>query len=92
MKQIKFRASAKTNPQVASYLNAVKKGATNQHVVPKGKQWAVKKSNSTKATKIFNTQKEAIIHAKNIAKNKNTGLFVHGQDGRIKDRKSYTKP
>ena len=90
MKKIKFRASAKSNPQVASYLKAVNKGAKNQHVVPKDGQWAVKSANSAKATKVFDTQKEAVVHARTIAKNQKTGLFVHGQDGRIKDRISYS--
>ena len=41
----------------------------NQHVVPNNGQWQVKRENSTRATKNFNTQKEAISYARNIAIN-----------------------
>ncbi len=40
----------------------------NQHVTPKGSHWQVKGAGNSKATKVFNTQKEAITFAKQIAK------------------------
>ena len=70
MKKIKFRASAKSNPQVASYLKAVNKGAKNQHVVPKDGQWAVKSANSAKATKVFDTQRRLLFTQELLQKTK----------------------
>lgn len=41
----------------------------NQHVVPNGKDWAVKGVGNSKSTKIVNTQAEAIKIARQIAIN-----------------------
>lgn len=60
-----------------------------QHVVPDGKKWVVRKAGATRATTTFNTQDEAIKHARQIAKNQKTELYVHGRDGKIRDRQSY---
>ena len=60
-----------------------------QHVVPRNKKWAVRKSGSDKATKIFDTRKEAIVQGRKIARNQGTELYIHGRDGRIRDRDSY---
>jgi len=91
MKKIVLRASAKTNPQVRSYLSAVKKGQKNQHIVPTDSGWKVKTAGSSRATKICKTQKEAIALGTEIAKNKKTELFIHGRNGRIRERNSYGK-
>lgn len=61
----------------------------NQHVTPKNGKWQVKGAGNERATGIFDTQKEAINHARDIAKNQETELFIHGRDGRIRDRDSY---
>ena len=61
----------------------------NQHVVPKGKKWAVKGAGNEKATKVTDTQKEAIEIAKKIAKNEKSEVLIHGKDGKIRDKNSY---
>lgn len=61
----------------------------NQHVVPKGNQWAVKGAGNQKPTKVTDTQKQAIEAAKTIAKNQGSDVVIHGQDGKIRDRDSY---
>lgn len=61
----------------------------NQHVVPHGKDWAVKGENNSKATSVHNTQREAIEQARNIAQNQKAELFIHGEDGKIRERNSY---
>jgi len=88
-KPIRLRASAKDNQQVASYLKAASLGKKNQHVVPNGSNWAVRSTTSSKVTKVFSSQKEAISFAKNIAQNQETELFIHGRNGRIRERNSY---
>ena len=62
---------------------------SNQHVVPNGNNWQVKAEKATKATKNFNTQREAIDYARDIAKNQKSELVIHGKDGRIRDKDSY---
>lgn len=62
-----------------------------QHVVPASGGWSVKKAGSARATSTHSTQAEAIKAATRIAKNQQTELYVHGQDGRIRERNSYGK-
>jgi len=63
-----------------------------QHVVknPDG-GWAVKKGGSTKATKVYQTQAEAIRRGREIAQNQKAEFYVHGRDGRIQKKDSYGK-
>lgn len=62
----------------------------SQHIVrnPNG-GWAVKKGGSTKATKVFGTQKEAIARGREIAKNQKAEFYVHDLDGRIREKNSF---
>ena len=61
----------------------------NQHVTPKGNQWQVKGAGNQKATKVFDTQKEAIDYGRNIAKNQQSELVIHRPSGQIRDKDSY---
>lgn len=65
------------------------KKSRSQHVVKSSDGWAVKKGGSTKATKVFSTQKEAVAHGRNIAKNQKAEFYVHGRDGKIREKDSY---
>ncbi len=60
-----------------------------QHVVPADGGWAVRKAGSSRATRTFATQKEAIDRARSIAKKQQTELYIHGRDGKIRERDSY---
>jgi Uncharacterized protein conserved in bacteria (DUF2188) len=60
-----------------------------QHVVPSGGKWSVRKAGASRASQTFSTQGEAIEVAKKIAKNQGTELYIHGENGRIRDRLSY---
>ena len=62
---------------------------SNQHVTPKGDKWQVKRENSTKATKLFETQKEAIDYGRKIAINQRAELVIHNRHGVIRDKDSY---
>lgn len=62
----------------------------NQHVTPHSESgWQVKRAGADRATKLFETQLEAINYAHTIAKNQNSELFVHDKHGRIRERNSY---
>lgn len=60
-----------------------------QHVVPSGGKWSVRAAGSTRASGTFATQKEAIDSAREKARRQGTELYVHGTDGRIRERSSY---
>ena len=61
----------------------------NQHVVPHDKRWAVRGAGSQRATSVHSTQREAISAGREIARNQGSELFVHGKDGRIRERDSH---
>lgn len=61
----------------------------NQHVVRHQNKWAVKGAGNDKATKIVATQKEAIIIAREIARNNQSELVIHGINGQIRAKDSY---
>lgn len=61
----------------------------NQHVVPNGDKWAVKGAGNEKATKIVETQKEAIQIAREIAINQESELIIHRANGTIRDKDSF---
>ncbi len=81
MKAIQLQSS-KGRDVVKKYVNAAR---SSQHVVPSNGEWAIKKSNSDRVTKVFDAQREAIACAIKIAKNQKLELVVHGRDGKIKD-------
>lgn len=60
-----------------------------QHVVPRGDEWAVRGAGNERDTSRHRTQQEAIRVARGIARNQRSELFVHGKDGKIRERNSY---
>jgi hypothetical protein len=61
----------------------------NQHVVRHPDGWAVKGSGNRKATKITQTQSEAIKKAESIARNQKSDTKIHGENGKIRAGNSY---
>jgi hypothetical protein len=62
-----------------------------QHVVPSKDGWSVRKAGASRATSTHKTQADAISAATKIAKNQKTELYIHGTDGRIRERNTYGK-
>ena len=62
---------------------------TNHVVSSKSGGWAVKKSGSSKASKIFGTKEDAKKYAVKISKKEKTELYIHKKDGTIQNRNSY---
>ena len=62
----------------------------NQHVTPHPDGgWQVKGAGNSKATIRTNTQAEDIAVAREIARNQESELIIHGMNGRIRERDSY---
>ena len=61
----------------------------NQHVVPHEDGWAVRGAGNSRATSVYQTQAEAIGEAREIARNQQSELLIHGENGRIRARDSY---
>jgi hypothetical protein len=62
----------------------------NQHVVHlSGKSWGVKSEGSSLPSSVHNKQSEAIERGRSNAKYYSSELFIHGRDGRIRERNTY---
>lgn len=61
----------------------------NQHVVTHGDDWAVRGEGNSRVTSVHSTQQEAIEHAREIARNQQAELLIHGTNGQIRERNSY---
>ena len=56
----------------------------SQHVVRRGGKWAVRRAGSNRATRKFDTQREAIAFARNLARKQKAELFIFGKGGLIR--------
>lgn len=61
----------------------------NQHVVPTKDGWGVKGEGNEKYTALTDTKAEAEKIAREIAKNQESEVVIHGKDGKIQDKDSY---
>lgn len=61
----------------------------NQHVVPAGGKWGIRGEGNSRLTSKFDRQSDAIAAARQIARNQNSELFIHGENGRIRERDSH---
>ncbi|MEI2461821.1 DUF2188 domain-containing protein [Mycoplasmopsis felis] len=52
-------------------------------------KWRVYREGAERATITFDTQKECIAYAKELAKKNNGTYYIHGENGRIRDGKGY---
>ena len=60
------------------------------HVVPNQNDgWSVRKTGAARASKVFETQQEAITYARQQAKKEHSELYIHKKDGTIRQRDSY---
>jgi uncharacterized protein YdaT len=66
-----------------------KSKAPGVHVVPNGDQWSVTREGASRASRNFDTQKEAIDFGRPIAQREQTEFNVHRRDGTIRDKDSY---
>ena len=61
----------------------------SQHVVPSGGKWSVRSAGAKRASGTFKTQQEAIKKAREKARREGAELYIHGRDGRIRERSSF---
>lgn len=62
----------------------------NQHVTPhRDGGWQVKGAGNERATARTNTQAEAIQIATKIARNQQSEVVIHRQNGQIREKNSY---
>lgn len=60
------------------------------HVLPAMRGgWDVFRSGSSRSSKIFKTEKEAIAYARALAKKDKVTLFIHGYDASVRQMTCY---
>ncbi|MEI8232255.1 MAG: DUF2188 domain-containing protein [bacterium] len=85
MNRIVFKTD-QNHPQIKAYKKALEKGLQSHHVLPRGNEWIVKRAGASKATAVYSTQSDAISKGRSLSINNNSELFIHGRDGRIRER------
>ena len=64
----------------------------SHHVVPNPDGgWNIRGGGSERSSGHFDTQQEAINKAREISRNQNSELYIHGRDGRIREKDSHGK-
>jgi hypothetical protein len=62
----------------------------SKHVVPNPSGgWSVRNSQATRASRVFDTQQQAIVYGRDAARKTGSELYIHGRDGTIKNKNSY---
>ena len=64
-------------------------GGINVHVQPEGNEWLVMREVETEAVSRHPTEDEAVDAARLVARSEQSVLFIHGQDGEVRERDSY---
>ena len=62
-----------------------------QHVVFSDGKWSVRRAGATRASRTFATQEEAIEEARELARREQSEVYIHGRDGRIRERSTYSR-
>jgi hypothetical protein len=62
----------------------------NLHVIPRGAGWAVVSEGGKRVTSVHATQRAAIQAGRELARYRSGELVIHGRDGRIRARDSYS--
>ena len=64
--------------------------AADFHVIADFKGgWSVRRPGATRAVRVFERQKDAVQFAREVAKKGRAELYIHGADGRIREKNSY---
>lgn len=63
----------------------------NQHIVKRPTGWAVRREKASRDTSIHEKQEEAFKRGREIAIKDGGEVFIHGKDGKIRERNTYGK-
>ncbi len=63
--------------------------ANNIHITPSHDAWQIKRAGGQRASAKFKTQAEAIQKATAMARSDSSELFIHGRNGRIRERNTF---
>ncbi|MBK6973133.1 MAG: DUF2188 domain-containing protein [Sterolibacteriaceae bacterium] len=61
----------------------------NVHIVQRDNGWGTLREGGQRATQVFDTQAQAVQAGRQMARQGQSEILIHGQDGRIRARDSY---
>lgn len=65
-------------------------GKANVHVTPRPDgNWNVIRDGAERPSSVYDTQAEAEVRGRELARGDEVEFFLHGRDGRIRERDSY---
>lgn len=66
-------------------------GNDNLHVMrsPTGDSWSVVKEAGPRTIRVFETRQAAITHGATLARDAQSGLYIHKPDGMIQEKRTY---
>jgi Uncharacterized protein conserved in bacteria (DUF2188) len=85
------KKSTSATKKSSSKTSAKKAETKTIHVVARIGGWAIRSEGHSRATSVHSTQKEAVEAARALAKKAAGALVIHGRDGRVQSRDSYSK-
>lgn len=59
------------------------------HVVPEGNRWSIRRAGATRASGVYSTEREALDAVQGLAQREAADVYIHGRDGRIRERNVY---
>ena len=77
MNRIRLKPKNPNNSTLRAYSQAVKRGSKSLHIVKSDTGWAVKKLGNKRASRVFNTQKQATAYANKRCKTERVSVFIH---------------
>lgn len=77
-----------------AYLRTLKevmdRNESKQHVYPKRSgKWAVFRSGASRASRLFETEDDAVTYARRVAQKEGSAMYIHRYDGSVKQRYSF---
>jgi uncharacterized protein YdaT len=73
------------------YKNSPERLEEREYVIYQHNGWAVISAGAGRPSDVYDKKEDAVKRAREIARNKGTGLTVKKQDGTIQEEKSYRK-
>jgi hypothetical protein len=53
--------------------------------------WGVRKTGEERASRVFDRKSDAVTYARDVARRVHGELYIHGNDGRIRESTSYAR-
>ena len=86
-----LRAAGSMALERVRHLSGMSDETPAQHVLPHDEGWAVMRADAERATALFPTKKEAMDRGREIARNQQSKLVIHGEDGAVQEEHTYSK-